>query len=129
MAAQSRRTSTSLREELVERGYRFDFFQAVRLLTRWFPDRQPVGRRSSPSQEVVRFKSHLSLGFPPSAIKQIRASKHDQRPIEMTVAFMGLAGIQGVLPRRLLCHASQIIFSQQGQQEMSGAHSCRAIFN
>ena len=109
MAAQSRRTSTSLREELVERGYRFDFFQAVRLLTRWFPDRQPVGRRSSPSQEVVRFKSHLSLGFPPSAIKQIRASKHDQRPIEMTVAFMGLAGIQGVLPR----HYTELLLQRE----------------
>lgn len=99
MAAESRGTDSDLRQELAHRGFRFDFFQAVRLLARVLPDRQPVGENASPSQEVVRFRALQSFAFPPSAIHEIRPARDDRRPAEMTVAFMGLTGPQGVLPR------------------------------
>ena len=109
MAAENRRTSSSLKEELVHHGYRFDFFQAVRLLMRLFSDRRPVGRRSVPSQEAVRFRSRLSLAFPPSAIHEIRPGRHEQGPIEMTVAFMGLTGVEGALPR----HYTELLLQRE----------------
>ncbi len=99
MAAEGRRTGSSLEEELLTNGFRFEFFQAVRLLTRWHADRRPVGRTASLSEEVVRFRSHLSLGFPPSEIHRIDPPKHAREPIGMTVAFLGLAGAEGALPR------------------------------
>lgn len=99
MAAQSRGADSDLRQELLQRGFRFDFFQAVRLLARVYPERQAVGDSASPSKEVVRFRAHQSLAFPPSAIAEIRQDRDERRPAEMTVAFMGLTGPQGVLPR------------------------------
>ena len=99
MAPQSRRTDSGLSHELTQQGFRFEFFQAVRLLARVYPDRQPVGEWSVPSNEVVRFRAHQSLAFPPSAVCQIREARDDRRPADMTVAFMGLTGPQGVLPR------------------------------
>jgi type VI secretion system protein ImpH len=99
MATESRRTDPSLAEELLEEGYRFDFFEAVRVLERLYPHRHAVGRDASPAQEVVRFRSRLSLAFPPSAIHELAEANGNDRPVEMTVAFMGLTGPLGVLPR------------------------------
>jgi type VI secretion system protein ImpH len=99
MAAESRRSNPSLEEVLFNEGYRFDFFQAVRLLELIYPNRKPVGRRAAPADEIVRFRSHLSLEFPPSEIREIERDPGDERPPSMTTAFMGLAGSLGVLPR------------------------------
>jgi type VI secretion system protein ImpH len=96
---------------LFEAGYRFDFFQAVRLLERIYAGRQPVGSVASPADEVVRFHAHASLSFPPSAIHRIERAASESEPAQMTVAFMGLTGPLGVLPRhyteRLLERMSQ----------------------
>ncbi|MEE8240329.1 MAG: type VI secretion system baseplate subunit TssG [Nitrospirales bacterium] len=99
MAAPGRRTDASIKRLLFEEGYRFDFFQAVRLLEGIFPHRRPVGRDETPRDEVVRFRSHLSLSFPPSAIYKIAEGKNEQGPVHMTETFMGLTGLLGVLPR------------------------------
>lgn len=91
----------SLKEKLFDESYRFDFFQAVRLLERIYPEKSPVGRDITPNNEVVRFKSHLSLSFPASQIHEIREvddELFEQRNVEMFVNFMGMIGIIGVLP-------------------------------
>lgn len=104
-----------LSECLYREGYRFRFFQAVRLLERLLPDRRPVGYFDDPTEEAVHFLAHVSLAFPQSEIvapayrsaaagyiivppKQSRepALRH---PAQMTVTFMGLTGPSGVLPR------------------------------
>ena len=99
MAAKSWRTDPSVEQVLFEEGYRFDFFQAVRLLERLYPDGQPVGQDVNPAREVVRFHAHQSLSFPPSAIHQLLPPEHGSGPAHMTVAFMGLTGPLGALPR------------------------------
>ena len=71
MGTPGRRTDPSVAEQLLEEGYRFDFFQAVRLLERVYPNRRAVGREGPPGQETVRFRAHLSLSFPPSPIYSI----------------------------------------------------------
>jgi type VI secretion system protein ImpH len=99
MAAQSWGADPRLVDLLFQEGYRFEFFQAVRLLERLFPERQPVGRDADPGQEIVRLRALLSLSFPPSAIHEIAPAKDGHGPAQMTVAFMGLTGPLGVLPR------------------------------
>lgn len=99
MATASRGTDPSVEDVLFQEGYRFDPFQAVRVLERLYPQRQPVGRDTVPSGEVVRFRSHLTLSFPPSAIYEVKRTENGDGPIQMTVAFMGLTGPLGTLPR------------------------------
>jgi type VI secretion system protein ImpH len=101
MAPESGKSDPSLEEILFAQGYRFDFFQAVRLLEAIYPDREPVGRQSRPGGEVVRFHAFTTLSFPPSDIREISpAGAGDQdAPAQMIEAFMGLTGPSGPLPR------------------------------
>lgn len=102
MATESRSTDRPLAQELLDESYRFGFFQAVRLLERMDPQRNPVGRDGNVSREAVRFRTRQTLSFPASEIYEIHGHSTDEtdRPPEMTVAFMGLTGPLGVLPYR-----------------------------
>ena len=83
MGAPGRRDRAPLSTRLLEQPYRFDFFQAVRLLERMASERrlpspgtvgsmvagegpgvrasQPVGYEAAPRQEAVRFRALPSL--------------------------------------------------------------------
>ena len=90
-----------LNQELFDEPYKFEFFQAVRLLERIFPERSAVTRSVTPLNEVVRFRSNASLRFPPSEIYEITETYDefsDKTKMEMFVNFMGMLGIVGVLP-------------------------------
>ncbi|MET0645147.1 MAG: type VI secretion system baseplate subunit TssG [Pyrinomonadaceae bacterium] len=103
MAAESRRPSPALEDTpektLAEEAYRFEFFQAVRLLGRLLPGRAPVGRHDSPpGGEAVRFRTRPTLQFPASQVYEVTRAAEDEAPAEMSIAFMGLTGPSGVLP-------------------------------
>jgi type VI secretion system protein ImpH len=89
----------SVAEQLLTEGYRFDFFQAVRLLNQMADKQDPIGYASLPQRESVRFHSFPSMSFPPSAIYDITRSEDREEPMNMVVAFMGLTGPQGVMPQ------------------------------
>jgi type VI secretion system protein ImpH len=78
--------------------YRFGFFQAVRLLRRLFPTRNPVGRFYPPASETVRFVANPSLAFPASEIQELALPTDGSSPVTVKVNFMGLSSPQGVLP-------------------------------
>jgi type VI secretion system protein ImpH len=73
-----------------------EFFQAMQLLERIYPDREPVGSFVHPSTEVARFSVHNRLIFPPSEIQEIHWPS--EGPPVIAVNFMGLTGPSGVLP-------------------------------
>lgn len=100
MATESRRTNPPLAQELFDEPYRFEFFQAVRLLERMYPDRNPVGLDPEASREVVRFRTRQTLSFPPCEIHDLTHDGNADRPPEMTVSFMGLTGPVGLLPHQ-----------------------------
>ena len=83
-------------EKLRREPFSFNFFQAVRLLERFFPERTSVGQFAHPNTEVARFAAHPSLAFPASQIQAM--DWPDDNPVQMTVNFMGLTGPEGVLP-------------------------------
>jgi type VI secretion system protein ImpH len=86
----------ALRELLEREPFRFEFFQAIRLLQRIFSQREVVGKFVHPSQEVVRFSARASASFPASEIHAIEWPP--DKPPKMLVNFMGLTGPLGVLP-------------------------------
>ena len=101
MATASRTENADVNASVIERMLRqnpcrFAFFQAFRLLLQTRPDREPVGRFVNPEDEVVRFRGHNVLTFPASEIQEVDWTNEDQP--HMTVNFMGLAGLLGVLP-------------------------------
>jgi type VI secretion system protein ImpH len=116
VAAQSRRADPPLEQQLFEEPYRFDFFQAVRLLERVLPRHGPVGEDTKAPAEVARFRAHNALTFPPSAIHDL-ARGNDGHPPQMTVAFMGLTGTSGVLPR----HYTELILERARRKDRAFA--------
>jgi type VI secretion system protein ImpH len=97
MATPGRRADPALDEALRTEPFRFEFFQAVRLLRALGDGRAPVGRDNPPALEIVRFHARAGLIFPPSAIHRIEPAAA-ARPPSMTVSFLGLTGPSGVLP-------------------------------
>ncbi|MGH9584899.1 MAG: type VI secretion system baseplate subunit TssG, partial [Bryobacteraceae bacterium] len=85
-----------IRAMLEREPYSFQFFQAVRLLERLYPERKPVGLFVSPASEVVQFSSVPTLSFPASEIQDLRIEEGGQP--KLFVNFMGLCAATGVLP-------------------------------
>jgi len=87
---------TTLAAELLENPCSFEFFQAVALLQRLRGDKRPVGRFSSPDDELLSFHVNPRLAFPASEIQELEMSEDGHA--SMMVNFMGLTGPLGVLP-------------------------------
>lgn len=85
-----------LEEELWDHPQAFHFFQAVELLRRLHPLRDPVGGFGDPAREVVHFAVPPTLGFPSSEIRSLE--DRGSGPARMEVNVLGLTGPQGVLP-------------------------------
>lgn len=101
----------TLQQTLFDEPYRFDFFQAVRLFEKLFPERKPVGGGALPADEAVRFRSRVAFDFPSSEIHEIKQTvdeSTDHERIEIFVNFMGMVGISGVLPT----HYTELTFDR-----------------
>jgi type VI secretion system protein ImpH len=124
----------SVNRELFKAPYRFDFFQAVRLLEHRLreqerssrardslPEGQGVGRDLHPRDEAVRFRAHSSLSFPAGAISEIRRvplspdAPAGAHPPEMLVTFLGLTGPSGVLPR----HYTELLLQRSRERDFA----------
>jgi type VI secretion system protein ImpH len=91
-------TDHSVAEWLFAEGFRFEFYQAVKLLELLNPTAVAVGEGAMPQREAVRFKSHVGFAFPASEVVAVTPAAHHGVPAEMTVTFLGLAGGLGPLP-------------------------------
>lgn len=99
--------SAGVEDWLFAEGYRFDFFQAVRLLefihTTHGESLSSPGQGVDPTKEIIHFRSAVKLDFPASDIAQVKRRKdippreQPKAPAEMTVNFLGLAGCLGAL--------------------------------
>lgn len=130
MVPTSGRNRPPLNRQLRQEAYRFDFFQAVRLLERMAaeqsgrdPDRRryAVGYDHSPRREAVRFRARASHSFPAGPISEIRPpvgpslAQAGPGPPEMIVAFMGLTGPNGVLPQ----HYTSLLIERIRQKDFA----------
>ncbi|MET0319227.1 MAG: type VI secretion system baseplate subunit TssG [Duganella sp.] len=123
MHTTKRRFEPSVIERLFAQPYRFQFFQAVRMLELW------LKRNGLPHQHAVsgylRFQNSLSLNFPASQLEALEPepraiardgaalgaalAKGELRYVRITPAFMGFLGTAGALPahytERVAAHA------------------------
>ena len=88
MPTTQRQPDLGLIRRLIAEPYRFEFFQAMRLIARV----QPLER--------LRLGNRLSMAFPPSEIADaaLESDAHDAATMRITPAFIGLLGSTGALP-------------------------------
>lgn len=100
MAAEDGGADPSVVRSLLDTGYNYSFFQAVRLLQDLRPGAPRVGHQGPPEREAVRFRPSLNLSFAPSDIGNIRAvpGPDGSTRYEITTNFMGLYGTTSPLP-------------------------------
>ncbi|MEC5164097.1 MULTISPECIES: type VI secretion system baseplate subunit TssG [unclassified Janthinobacterium] len=143
MYTTKRRFEPSVIERLFAQPYRFQFFQAVRMLELWL-------KRNGMAQEgavanFLRFQNSLSLNFPASQLEALepepRALPRDARAladalrraelkyIRITPAFMGFLGTAGALPlhytERIAAH--QLYEKDEGPRAFLDTFSNRAL--
>lgn len=87
--------------------YKFDFYQAVKLIEAWVrrqrqdfdeTEPEPVGSSDDPAFDAVRFRANIGLDFRPSDIRDIDLNPRDGDIPLMEVDFMSLTGARGPLP-------------------------------
>lgn len=91
----------SMLHRMLERGYEFDFFQAVWLLERLDGDCPAVGDRGPVARERLRFRPDVELGFPSTDLRRVRQVEDPEREKSFFLVdstFLGLYGVSTPLP-------------------------------
>jgi type VI secretion system protein ImpH len=81
---------------LLEEGYRFRFFQAVRFLELLYPEAPTPGETTDVEKERIQLLPSTALVFPATDVKEISRLKGDRVRVRST--FLGLYGIDSPLP-------------------------------
>jgi len=117
----------TLIQSLRDEPFRYEFFQAVRILERLDRGGQkavPVGHDGPADAEAVRFAAPLSLSFPSAAISDLKLRRNRGTGVPpvsfaapegylMSVTFLGLTGPSGALPR----HYSSMLIERTRDKE------------
>ena len=139
MQSAQRTVDAGVVERLLDEPYRFQFFQAVRVLDTWF-SKQGERERGQRGEQGIAFRNSLALTFPPSELEQAASYDETGEPlgdldavraalaqgkvgrVELTPAFFGLLGGQGALP---LHYTEQLISRAHVQRD----HAAREFFD
>ncbi len=90
---------SGLKQKLLQQGYAFEFFQAVRLLEALHPQGPPVGGPGPFSKEGIQLRPSRSLAFPAGDLQRIEQYREGDREVwRITQNFMGLYGVNSPLP-------------------------------
>ncbi|MYN41276.1 type VI secretion system baseplate subunit TssG [Duganella sp. FT109W] len=143
MLATKRRFEPAVIERLFAQPYRFEYFQAVRMLELW------LKKHGAPQDGAVanflRFQNSTSLAFPASQLESLQPEPRDMatdarslgealksaqlRYIRITPAFMGFLGNSGTLPahytERIAAHA--LYQKDEGPRAFLDTFSNRAL--
>lgn len=87
-------------EKLKNAPYKFDFYQAMRLLECAFPDAPRYGQSIRLPDEPVRLSQEPSLGFAPASLSGFEPTANPNVH-KLSVRFFGLCGPNGAMPLHL----------------------------
>ena len=106
MASENRASAQAvdLIQALEEKPYKFNFFQAMRLLEAQSPGMDRIGKSPRPGGEPVRLGQEPSLAFAPSMLAEFKPGKKGQADY-LSGFFFGMFGPNGPLPLHLTEHA------------------------
>jgi type VI secretion system protein ImpH len=144
MPTEKRRFEPAVIERLFREPYRFEYFQAVRMLELWLK-RHGRPQHDAIAHDViaryVRFQNSTSLSFPASQLEAIQPEPRDLECgahalgkalqearlgyIRVTPSFMGLLSSTGVLP----AHYTERIADHQQRQSDAGPRALLDTFS
>jgi type VI secretion system protein ImpH len=141
MFAKKRRFEPAVIERLFKEPWRFEYFQAVRVLALWLK-RHAKARldpaagdpaagdpaAGDPVASVLRFRNSTSHGFPASQLEAIEPETREDEGLQhvhLTPAFMGLLGCSGVLP----AHYTERIAEHEMRQKDEGPRAFLDTFS
>ncbi|MFB4202278.1 hypothetical protein KBTX_02319 [wastewater metagenome] len=131
MAPENRHTAPGLIDQARAEPWRFGFFQLVRLLRLHYSRSGRIDPENRPHDDPLRFRSLLSLRFPPSEVSELRFEEgHAHAPggdalTELQVTFMGLVGPSGVLPRPY----TEMLINRHVDSRDDAAHAFFDVFS
>jgi len=97
--------------DLVNQGWSYSFFQAIRLLRRLETE---SARPEGPSIDNIRVRPALNLAFPPADIAKIEATEFNAvKRYQVTATFFGLYGSSSPLPT----FYTEDLINEAGQDE------------
>ncbi len=119
---------SSLTRRLGDRGYRFDFFQAVWLLER-LHGRTPIGERGPAAAETLRFRPTVSVGFPGADLHGIRAYDDESGAAKFLVetTFLGVYGVDTPLPVHYAFDVARESARAIGSEDAAGMHASAPV--
>lgn len=136
MPTPQRRPAAGVIDQLLRQPWRFEFFQAVRLLETWLTQ-----NGGQPGLDYLCFRNRLALSFPPGQLDsveaqadqaianaaQLLAALREQRltRIDLTPAFMGFLGANGALP----LHYTQRIAAHESRTRGDGPRAFLDLFS
>jgi type VI secretion system protein ImpH len=117
-------TREPLMKRMLERGWEFDFFKAVWNLERYATDRTPIGGRGPVSQEAIRLRPEVSMGFPATDVRRI-ARRDDPTGgppfYRIDLTFMGLYGVSTPLPLHYAVDILRLVAGQSAESPAEGS--------
>ena len=129
MRATKRRFEPAVIERLFREPYRFEYFQAVRVIELWLK-RNGVAQRGMVAN-FLRFQNSTSLRFPASQLENIQTEPRDierdaaslgaaltsqaLKYVRVTPSFMGLLGGSGVLPAHYTERIAEHLFNEKDE--------------
>ncbi|SEF73105.1 type VI secretion system baseplate subunit TssG [Marinobacterium lutimaris] len=131
MEATNRYSTPGLIDQARAEPWRFGFFQLVRLLKLHYSRTGRIDPENRPHQDPLRFRSLLSLNFPPSEISNLsfenqqNRSASDEPLSEIQVTFMGLVGPSGVLPRPY----TELLINRHIEKRDDAAHAFLDLYS
>ncbi|MBS1212372.1 MAG: type secretion protein family, partial [Proteobacteria bacterium] len=106
MAGTDRTAAHDLIEALRVEPYRFDFFQAMRLIECAHGDKPRLGTSSRAAEDPVRLGQEPNMQFAPAALSGLVPGR-EGLPDRLEVRFCGLFGPNGPLPSHLTEYATE----------------------
>ncbi|GKX56744.1 hypothetical protein SOASR030_28560 [Leminorella grimontii] len=107
---------TPLMEGLFRQAPRMNFYRFCQYLEQQNPSSSGLGTGESPATDPVRFRPLPEMGFPSSEMKRVEWDKdYPERPPTVRTTFLGLYGVDAVLPYAWL---DDIVQRQEGHEAL-----------
>ncbi|WP_392563391.1 type VI secretion system baseplate subunit TssG [Orbus wheelerorum] len=115
MGSQQDITTSSLMRELEAKLPKMNFYRFCQLLEQMTDTELKLGTSESPVNDPLRFAPSAEMSFPAGELKCIEREPYLNRPVTVRTRFLGLYGVDSVLPPILL---DDIVKRKDGYEAM-----------